>query len=129
MTNQAGLAKSSESASKAPVELSGIQHNSIHQSNIEYFGIPVELYGFFGVDISGATEKQKEKLGIINSLIKSKGETMGDKLTSLKEIERKLTRDPLRSRVDSVYNYLRLSSKIEDLAKQRQALEASSGNW
>lgn len=96
---------------------------------LEYAGIPVDYYNYFGLDMGKITEKQREKLGVIASLLKPDGETLGDRLTALRSLERKLGRDPLNGRLDSVYNHMRLTSRIKDLEKQRMALETSNGNW
>lgn len=116
-----GLAKTSESVNVAPVVHPSSPLSTTSAGEMLYSGVPVDMYAHFGIDLGKATSKEKERMGYVYS--KLEGETLGDKMLKLKDIEYNLGRAGFDSMLDKVNRYIRLGDEIKELEKRRNALE------
>lgn len=119
-----GLAKTAES--EKPIEK--IVHpeaplSTSSSGEMQYLGIPVDMYAFFDLDLAKASEKQRDKMNFINQTLSKKHESQGERLMALKDMTRKFGMSGFDTNLEKVYRYLRLSSDIEDLENRRRALE------
>lgn len=129
MTESLGLAKSAESVQVKAVEHSANPLNTSSSGELSYLGVPVDIYGYFGLDLNKASNSQREKMLQINRYVSDGDATIGDRMMKIRQIERKLGMGGMDSRIDKIYRYIRLSENIRDLEARRKALEVSGGNW
>lgn len=122
-----GLTKKYGDVPQQRLQISATPLGTMSSGEIGYLGIPVDIYAHFGIELSKASEAQREKMALINSGID--GETLGDRMLKLRDIERKLGMSGMDSRLDKVYRYIRISSEIKDLEKRRKSMEVHGGNW
>lgn len=117
-----GLAKTAVAqAPNKPVEHAPSPLSTMTYGEVAYMGVPVDMYGFFDVDLGKATDKQRERMGYIYSQLQ--GETLGEKLMALKQIEWKLGRSGFDSMLDKVNRYLRMNEDIRELELRKKSME------
>jgi hypothetical protein len=116
-----GLAKTAESVAPVKVEHSESPLSTMTSGEVAYMGVPVDLYSFFNLDLSKASEKQRERMGYIYS--KLDGETLGERLKHLKEIEWKLGRAGFDSMLDKVNRYIRMGDEVKELELRKKSME------
>ena len=91
-----------------------------------YDGLPLSIPNYFNVDAFKLSDEEKGRLGSIYEWAKTKVPegTMGDVLTKISELERQLGATAIgESRLDRLWRWCKLSFRIEDLEKERIALE------
>jgi hypothetical protein len=116
-----GLAKTSESVVPVKIEHSANPLSTMTSGEVAYMGVPVDLYSFFDLDLAKASEKDRERMGYIYS--KLEGETLGEKLSSLKQIEWKLGRAGFDKMLDKVNRYVRMGDEVKELELRRKSME------
>jgi hypothetical protein len=117
-----GLAKSAVSVEATkPIVHPASPLSTMTSGEVAYMGVPIDMYAFFNLDLSKASEKQRERMGYIYS--KLDGETLGERLLSLKQIEYKLGRAGFDSMLDKVNRYLRMGDEVKDLELRRKSME------
>lgn len=91
-----------------------------------YDGLPLSVSDYFNVDAFKLSDQQRERLSDIHTWAKNKVPegTLGDIMTKISELERQLGATTIgESRIDRLWRWCRISFKIDDLDKQRTALE------
>lgn len=99
---------------------------SLSDGVMVYNGLPLSVPNFFNVDAFKASETETNRMNEIFSWVKNKVPegTMGDIITKISELERQLGATVVgESRIDKMWRWTKLSHKIEDLEKERNALE------
>lgn len=91
-------------------------------NDVNYNGIPIDVYGYFDVPLTSNDRQLPERLSKILSWAKDK-ETIGDKLQKLRQLENQLgVPRGGESRIERLYRWISLSSKIDDLRNRQDAL-------
>lgn len=117
-----GLAKTADSPiSNKPVTHDISALSTMSSGEVAYMGVPIDLYGFFNLDLSKATDKQRERMGYVYSQLE--GDTLGNKMMKLKDIEWKLGRGGFDSMLDKMNRYLRMNQDIKDLELRKKSME------
>ena len=118
------IAKSAPST--APVVLPVDNHSSTGFNSFQYDGVDLSLYQMFDIELTKADDTQKERLRDLSNWV-SEGleeKSIGNILTKIKEIDNKLGATPIgSSRLNRIWNHLKISQRINDLHKQQRALE------
>jgi len=110
-----GMLKSAPSAEVKPV----ISHSNA-EIPVHFEGCPIELYRYFGLDIREVGEVQKSQLREIYEALGRRFPSVGDVLAEVSRIEKELgARDNIPARI---WHWLKLTGRIEDLIKQREAM-------
>ena len=102
------------------------QDTTSHPQSVEIFtieGVPYDVYSFFGADLQNTGERDREKLKDIYSHFKAEHKTLGDVMQEVSTLENRLGLGGYTSRLDRVWNWVRLSGRIKDLELRKQALE------
>ena len=97
--------------------------------SFEYNGVPVDVYGFFGVEFDSLDAKDIGKLREIYSWAKEESDTLGDAMEKIARIERQIGYSGLDKRYDRVWNWVSITNKMKDLDKRRNALKRTSVLW
>lgn len=88
-----------------------------------YAGVPIDLFRFFDKDTGKVGETELKRLGEINSMLEG---SVGDKMAMLSKYERELgVRHFSESRINRLWNYLKMGSQINELTKKRDALKGN----
>lgn len=93
--------------------------------DLEWAGIPVDIYNHFNVELGKADEKETKKLKDIYEWAKSRCEepTLGNVMSRVASLENQLgVPDIGTRRYDKMWNWVRLSRQMEDLDKRREVL-------
>lgn len=123
-----GLAKTADVVQVQQAQAPVIE-NSQPLSPMTYEGIPVEFFEFFDVDMRALDTRAKVQLKELFDMSKDGCKDMGDVVTKISEIDRKLGAPAFNeSRYGRVWSYLKISRRMGDLEKQRMAMENSYGN-
>jgi len=115
-------------AKSAPLETS-LQPTpllSLSDGVMVYNGLPLSVPNFFNIDAFKASETETDRMNQIYSWAKNKVPegTMGDLITEISKLERQLGATVAgESRIDKMWRWCKLAEKIEDLEKERTALE------
>ena len=91
-----------------------------------YDGLPLSVSDYFNVDAFTLEDKDKERLTTIYSWAKNKVPegTMGDVMTKISQLERQLGAIAINEkRSDKLWRWVKIANRIEDLEKERNALE------
>jgi hypothetical protein len=91
-----------------------------------YDGLPLSISDYFNVDTFKLDQKEKERMNEIYLWAKSKTPegTMGDIMTKISTLERQLGATAIGDkRMDKMWRWVKLANRIEDLEKERTALE------
>lgn len=87
-------------------------------------GVPIELIEYFNIDIRNTDSRDNNQLVEIYKLLKNDGETDGDMLLKIGEIERKLGSPAFNeTRYGRIWSYLRINNRISEMEKQKKAME------
>lgn len=87
-------------------------------------GVPLELMEFFTLDMKDLNDSTARKINDIYTFLKPKVKSMGELLMEIRRVERKIGAPALtETRYGKVWNWLKLSNRINDLEKQRKAYE------
>lgn len=116
-----GLAKTSAVREIKPVEHPASPLSTMTSGEVAYLGVPIDLYSFFDLDLAKASDKQRERMGYIYNQLE--GDTIGNKMVSLKQIEWKLGRSGFDSMLDKINRYLRMKEEIRDLELRSKSME------
>jgi len=118
------IAKSAPST--APIVLDKSTPSSTGFNNFQYDGVDLSLYSMFDIPIESAEETEKGRLRDLSNWV-SEGleeKSIGNILTKIKEIDNKLGATPIgSSRLNRIWNHLKISQRIKDLHTQQRALE------
>jgi hypothetical protein len=91
-----------------------------------YDGLPLSVPNYFNVDSFKLSDTEKDRLNSIYEWAKTKVPegTMGDVITKISELERQLGATAIgENRIDRLWRWCKLSFRIDDLEKERIALE------
>lgn len=93
----------------------------LNEKEMTFASVPIDIFRYLDIELDKASDKDLERLKDINGWL---GDiSTGEKYTKLSELERKLgVRHFSESRVNRLWNYFKISGKISDLEKQREAL-------
>jgi hypothetical protein len=95
--------------------------NSVADLPMMINGVPLEIINHFDVDVRAMDNRTQGRLQDIVKFLP--GEKLGDKLISLRDVERKLGAPAHgETRYGRVWNWLKVTSRIDDLVKQREAI-------
>lgn len=126
-----GIAKDSAAQKTIHVEHAPLPQKTADNNQVDtplsFEGVPVDLYRYFSLDIANAPQGKVEKMQAIYQALQ--GETMGDKISKLREYENRIGMSGVDSRIDKLYNYLKLSRQSEEIVKKMKAMEDRGGNW
>lgn len=87
-------------------------------------GVPIDLIDYFNIDIRNLDSRDSNQLSEVYKLLKSDSETEGDVLLKIGEIERKLGSPTYNeTRYGRIWSYLRINSRINEMEKQKKAME------
>lgn len=104
-------------ATPAPISIEITPSNNV----ITQEGVPISVIRYFGIDTRKIDNKDKEQLKEIYIFIKDNPNGL---YTILSNIERKLGAPSLgETRFGRIWNYLKLTNQIDNLEKDRKALE------
>ena len=118
------IAKSAPST--APIVLEKDTHSSTGFNNFQYDGVDLSLYSMFDIELTKAEDTQKEKLRDLSNWVSAdlQEKSIGNIMSKIKEIDNKLGATPIgSSRLNRIWNHLKISQRINDLHKQQRALE------
>lgn len=91
-------------------------------------GVPISLIDYFNIDIRNIESRDNNQLAEVYKLLKSDSETDGDVLLKIGEIERKLGSPAYNeTRYGRIWSYLRINSRINEMEKQKKAMEIAGG--
>jgi len=99
---------------------------SVSDGVMVYNGLPLSVPNFFNIDAFKASETETTRMNEIYSWAKNKVPegTLGDIITKISELERQLGATVVgESRIDKMWRWTKLSRRIDDLEKERTALE------
>jgi hypothetical protein len=99
---------------------------SLSDGVMVYNGLPLSVSTFFNVDAFKSDDVATDRMNQIYQWAKSKVPegTMGDVITEISKLERQLGATVCgESRIDKMWRWTKLSGKILDLEKERNALE------
>lgn len=125
-----GLAKTAEAVKPVEpiVHKEGAKLTS-SEGEFNYLGVPVDMYRHFNLDLGKASQAKLEKIDFINGWLKQTQESVGDRLMELRRIESKLGMSGMDSRIDRVWQYMRLSSNMKEMEKRMKSMEQRGGDW
>ena len=86
-------------------------------------GIPVDIYRHFDVPMDMADNKQKDMLREITGWA-FEGESIGDGLQKIRNLERKLGMAGYRETYSKVWNWIKLQKQVDELTKRQNSLVA-----
>ena len=118
-----GLAKS------APQPVVAVETPSavvVSDGIMSFNGLPLSVADYFNVDIFSLDETQKNRLTEVYTWAKNKVPEggMGDVMSKISELERQLGATSIgEKRSDRLWRWCKLASRIDDLEKERTALE------
>ena len=121
-----GIAKSAESVKsvifgEATAPSESQSKLAFTDGELAYNEVPVDMFRYFDRELGNTSETELKRMRDINSGIK--GDTTGSKMAELTRLERKLGVPHFsESRINRVWNYLKISKSIEGLEAQRDAL-------
>jgi hypothetical protein len=114
-------------AKSAPVETPiTLPSLSLSDGVMVYNGLPLSVPNFFNVDAFSSSETETQRMNEIYSWARNKlpDGTLGDVMTEISKLERQLGSTVCgESRIDKMWRWTKLSNKIVDLEKERNALE------
>lgn len=91
-------------------------------------GVPISLIDYFNIDIRTLESRDNNQLSEVYKLLKNDSETDGDVLLKIGEIERKLGSPTYNeTRYGRIWSYLRINSRINEMEKQKKAMEIAGG--
>lgn len=87
-------------------------------------GVPVDIINYFNIDIRNVDNRENSQLSEIYKLLKNDSKTDSDVILEISTIERKLGSPAYNeSRYGKIWSYLKINSRIEDMEKQKRAME------
>jgi len=99
---------------------------STHSSVGEKF-LPGEVYRFFNVNPIGPDKTANKYLGEIYKWASKDAHSLGDTLTKLRDIERKVGQPALdEHRYTRVYNYVRMSSFMDSMKEDKRRFKENA---
>jgi len=114
-------------AKSAPTETPVLTPSlSVSDGVMVYNGLPLSVPNFFNIDAFKASETETTRMNEIYSWAKNKVPegTLGDVITKISELERQLGATVVgESRIDKMWRWTKIQRRIEDLEKERTALE------
>lgn len=125
-----GLAKTAEEVKPVEpvVHAEGAKLTS-SEGEFNYLGVPVDMFRYFNLDLGKASSSKLEKVDYINGWLKESNESVGDRLMELRKIENKIGMSGMDSRIDKVWQYMRLSKNMKEMEKKMKAMEQRGGDW
>lgn len=125
-----GLAKTAEASKPVePVVHSDTPKLTSSEGEFNYLGVPVDMFRYFNIDLGKASQSKIEKVDYINGWLKESNESVGDRLMELRKIENKLGMSGMDSRIDKIWQYMRLSKNMKEMEKKMKAMEQRGGDW
>lgn len=117
--------------SQIPQPVQATQPIGIVDANIPvlYEGMPLDLVRHFAVDVKQMTEGDKKQINDIYNWVKGSlaEQTPGNVMLAIRQISNRLGSPQLgETRFGKMWNYLRIQQSIDDLSKQRKAMEYGS---
>lgn len=95
-------------------------------NTMEFAGIPVDMYRYFGIDLGSGDEKELNKVREIYDWARKDSESLGDAMTKISRLERQLGSPQLNeTRHTKVWLWVKLTRQIEDLDKRRESMRRS----
>ena len=89
-----------------------------------YASVPIDMFRFFDREVTKATEVELRRLKEISDWVG--GETVGEKVSKVSRLERELgVRHMSESRINRVWNFLKLGRQIDDMRLRQDALKGS----
>jgi len=90
--------------------------------NYEYNGVPVDFFRHFDLEMSKSGDRELQKLKDIYSWAKKDTETLGDALVKISRLESQLGSGGFDRRYDKVWNWVRITTQMEDLNNRRESM-------
>jgi len=95
----------------------------LNEKEMTFASVPIDLFRQLGLELDGTSDRDLARLKDIHGWL---GEgSIGEKCQQLSKIERELgTRHFSENRLARLWNYFKLSNKIADMQKQKDALKS-----
>ena len=84
-------------------------------------GVPVDIYRHFNVPMEMADNKTKDMLREVSDWA-FEGESIGDGLQKIRNLERKLGMAGYRETHSKVWNWIKLQKQVDELTKRQNSL-------
>jgi len=92
-------------------------------NTMEFAGIPVDMYRYFGIDLGSGDEKELNKVKEIYEWAKKDSESLGDAMTKISRLERQLGSPHINeTRHTKMWLWVKLTRQMEDLDKRRESM-------
>jgi hypothetical protein len=84
-------------------------------------GVPVDIYRHFNIRMEEADSKTKDMLRDVSTWA-FEGESIGDGLQKIRNLERKLGMSGYRETHSKVWNWIKLQKQVDELTKRQNSL-------
>jgi hypothetical protein len=112
------IAKSSSLPSSTPAP---VTNSPLQGQTYMHDGVPVDIFRHFNVAMETADSRTMDMLRDISAYA-FEGESIGDGLQKLRNIERKLGMSGYRETHMKVWNWIKLQKQVEELTKRQNSL-------
>jgi hypothetical protein len=113
------IAKSSPSSTPTPSVAPSIA--PLQGQTYMHDGVPVDIFRHFNIPMDMADNKQKEMLREIAGWA-FEGESIGDGLQKIRNLERKLGMAGYRETYSKVWQWIKLQKQVDELSKRQNSL-------
>lgn len=93
---------------------------------VEWKGVPIDIYRYFGLDLGTVEKKTIEKISdiFVWALEKSEEKTVGNALQKIQTLETTLGVPHFNeTRYDRLYNWITIQRQIDELRKRQDSLK------
>ena len=113
------IAKSSPSST--PITSAPISVAPLSGQTYMHDGVPVDIFRHFNLPMEMSDNKQKDMLRDISSWA-FEGESIGDGLQKIRNLERKLGMAGYRETYSKVWQWIKLQKQVDELSKRQNSL-------
>lgn len=100
------------------------EHVPMAQPPIVFEGMPLEMIRYFDIDVRQIDNRIRKQIMDIYTFSCQEGDSIGDILLKVRAVEKRLGVSSLNeTRYGRIWNWLKINRNIEELHKQRSALE------
>ena len=120
------IAKTAEAVKEVMYPTKSEKKNQIqlNEKEMTFASVPIDIFRQLGIELDTATDTDISRLKDVYGWLKE--ESVGSKCMELSRIERELgTRHFSENRLARLWNYFKISNKIADMQKQKDALKGS----